>query len=105
MKNVTCTSMVRASTLTPAVSVELEGAEILQLSSTEARELAMNMFEAACVADQDALVLRFSYREGGPQDGLRAGSVLVKHLRALREDLGTEIRTGLGPTAEAPGEH
>lgn len=80
MKEIVCSSSVGMDTGKPVVSIEVPGAEMLQLDSTDARAFALNILGCAEAAEQDL----FFYRSVTEKLGFTHDAA-VQLLRMMRE--------------------
>lgn len=93
--NILVTSGYGANTRQPFIEVKAEQlVKPLQLSPEEARDLALNLLEAAEAAEQDAFIVEFHTQLAGgthdidPRMPERIGANILKEYRKWRDDHG-----------------
>jgi len=74
----------------PYVQVSTENGLVAQFSISEARQVAMDLFQMAARTEADAMILKFFKKSEFP-DG--AGSALMSEFRDFRAELDSEVAT------------
>jgi hypothetical protein len=98
-KHVTVDSLVAACDKQPYVRIMVDGKPVAQLSTAEARQVAMDILQQSARAEADAMIWKFFNKADFP-DG--AAAALMLEFRDFRLELDTEWvnRSAIDPDAK-----